>query len=286
MSLTGLEKKWIFAIYSVLILFMILGTLFDLQISSFLYHPNKPLSVFISHYGAYAGIPITFSALAIYLRILMLNQRDGSVYLGTLLSIFMAYQSIRSFVETYDTPGIPLLHGIPAIGIAAALAIYIFLKLDISDPVLAKRAGHVLLLSFSLQLILINKVIKTPWGRPRFRSILTIDGMDYRPWHRIGLTNSARELISQGVNAEEFKSFPSGHAGISGSLFSMTVLTRLIPAWRGRENLFTSISCIWSLCVILGRIMAGAHFPSDVSMGIVISFTFYLIFSLLFIRKN
>ena len=77
------------------------------------------------------------------------------------------------------------------------------------------------------------------------------------------------------VSKEEFKSFPSGHAGAT-LLLSLTAAFAPLLDNRIKKNhlvLFYSGAVI-TLLVCYARILVGAHFLSDVSMGALLTTIF------------
>ncbi len=275
-----LSKKGVLITYGILVLFMIIGTFFDMNINTALFHKDNAFATFVAHYGLYPAVPCTMVSLALFIKLILKDKKDVVSYICGLFNIYMVYESIRQFHKLFanDTGAYKTINIAIGLILAVLLAIYVFVNVDVSDARRVRGIAMVILFTFSAQFLLINKVIKTPWGRPRFRTLIVTEGMDFRPWYQAGLTESARELIASGIKADEFKSFPSGHAGCAACLVTLTLLTRIVPQWKDKENLFTCIGIIWSLCTILGRIMAGAHFLTDVTMATLITFTLFLAF--------
>ena len=131
-----------------------------------------------------------------------------------------------------------------------------------------RRHACVIISLIVLEIIIVN-VLKVTWGRPRMRSIETIE--QFRYWYQV-----AGPAVS-----EEFKSFPSGHTAnafvaIAFSLFIAPQKKRLI-LW------VTTIALTWGVFVAISRILLGAHFFSDVIVGgYVTVILFYLLKSLFF----
>ena len=75
-------------------------------------------------------------------------------------------------------------------------------------------------------------------------------------------------MAATGLTSEEFKSFPSGHAG--GSALTL-MFAMLVPYFvKGQEKIQLPMfyaGFAWLLLVAFARIRVGAHFLSDVSMG-------------------
>lgn len=58
----------------------------------------------------------------------------------------------------------------------------------------------------------------------------------------------------------------------------ITLLPKFIPALGKKENILKVIACIWIGCVMVSRIIMGAHFLSDVTMGMTISLVLFYAF--------
>ena len=101
--------------------------------------------------------------------------------------------------------------------------------------------------------------LKFAWGRMRYRYWLQTSN-EFFPWYTF---NGSPEN-------DNFKSFPSGHTANSMLLLPMSFIFDAI----GREKagrLLRGIQSVWMIIVMTSRIMAGAHFLSDVCGGALVS---------------
>ncbi len=98
--------------------------------------------------------------------------------------------------------------------------------------------------------LIINSVFKEYWGRPRPQEVIEFGGSYkyVKPW--------------QMGDAGENSSFPSGHAAVAFYLLSPFFLYRNIH--RKRSYLFLISGLTYGLLMGLGRMIQGAHFPSDI----------------------
>ncbi len=273
-----LSKRNVQIVYGILVALMIIGTFLDLQINQVLYHPKSLFATFFACYGLYPAVIVTMAALAIFSRLIRERKTDPITLICTVLSALLELAAIKAFAEELlelSTLAC-VLNLIVSMGLAAAVFVYIYKNVNISDDLEARRVAMIILFSAGIQIALI-KVIKKPWGRPRYRSIIKTDGMNYRPWYKFGFTDSARRLLASGMASDEFKSFPSGHAGCAGCLITLAYLPRVIPALKGRETLFTVLGIAWSFCTILARMISGAHFLTDVVAATILAWTSFVL---------
>lgn len=70
--------------------------------------------------------------------------------------------------------------------------------------------------------------------------------------------------------AEEFKSFPSGHTANASTLMLLALLPALRPGPQKRQTALFAAGFLWACVVGFSRIVAGAHFLSDVTMGLAL----------------
>lgn len=134
------------------------------------------------------------------------------------------------------------------------------------DPSLGRRL--VLILNCMTVMFIAYELIKLGMPRPRFRLISRdIGGIGFHAWY--DPIKNKEELISAfGINRDDFKSFPSGHT--ANAVMSIAILPGLavvVPALKKRLGLLLIAGIVFGFVVLASRMVLGAHFLSDVSVG-------------------
>ncbi len=127
-----------------------------------------------------------------------------------------------------------------------------------------------------IALLAVIPSLKDLMHRPRYRMVSTSPVEFHKWWEPC---KDYKELIAQyNLNKEDFKSYPSGHTAEASILF---VTTTFLPlAGKKFEKLQMPLflaSCAVVLLVAFARILAAAHYLSDVSTGAAITLTLLLI---------
>lgn len=165
---------------------------------------------------------------------------------------------------------------IPVIGILmAAAAIWVGSRVPASCRSKALRFAAVALLYFVLALVVMNS-LKTVWGRMRFRE-MTDPLVEFTRWYQI---------VPRGGFDNVYASFPSGHSMNSAGVILLTLLPPIIPALKNREKALHIFVYIWCAVVGISRVFMGAHFASDVTVGILLSLAIFEVLRGLIFRKN
>ena len=118
------------------------------------------------------------------------------------------------------------------------------------------------LIYFMLMAFLITTIAKVIWGRPRFRS-MSDPINEFMPWY----------ILNPFGLSDDFKSFPSGHTTQAAMIIGLLFFNDLTLI-KKRRPLFIFI-CLWTLIVALSRVIAGAHFASDVLTGMMVTYSCY-----------
>ena len=131
-------------------------------------------------------------------------------------------------------------------------------------------------------------MIKAIFHRPRWRTVTLYEGIEFHNWYQ--RCGNYKELIDfyqpKGLK-EEFKSFPSGHAGASAVFMLGVAFLPLLD--KKYEKLALPLfygGLAWTLFVAFTRILVGAHFLSDVSMGGILTSVFILVCNEVLIAVN
>mgnify|MGYP002349232552 CR=1 FL=1 len=246
--------------HSVLAALLLAFTFLDLPLSQAVFDLKNPFGRFFEIFGETPGLLVgAFSAAAL----LVTRDREthwkntlsilGFGLLGLLLSLMGSLM-----VNNYLTHG----HLSPAVILPAGLILFALLLFLSSRLDRSKRAEIRRLL---VAAIVVINLIKVGWGRPRLRS-MTDPAAQFVPWY-----------LPQSVAAgEEFKSFPSGHTANAAVLLWISLLPTFIDKLKGKEPLLLGLAWVWVALVAFSRIIMGAHFGSDVTVGVALTYTVFI----------
>lgn len=128
----------------------------------------------------------------------------------------------------------------------------------------------IVLAAFVIALTAGVSLIKVIYHRPRFRAVVN-DGLDYYPWY-IRCSDYHKLMKEYLVDSEEFKSFPSGHAA-SAMGFALVPLFLPVVDKKYEKVQLPVFLCglAFALLVMFSRMLVGAHYLSDVSMGALLT---------------
>ena len=138
----------------------------------------------------------------------------------------------------------------------------------------------ILLLAF-----VIMQSLKYTFNRPRYRTVvLGYEGIGFVPWYtRFEGASEYSELY--GINGDEFLSFPSGHSILSVSaMYILPSFSWIFPKLRKHQFIMVMTGFLFGLVIMLTRIMLGAHYLSDVSMGATIGTLLSLVYTIIQLR--
>lgn len=281
------NKKNCFIIGIVLLGLMIIGSCFDYQISLSLYNQKSTLGVILASYGQAPAMLCTSIGGILLLRIINTKSKlkMGISYLFCLLLNLFAIMGITMDPMLYIS-GMPIYLSIMiAVIIVIGVDIMIWKLTKETDKEILKKFIVVILAVMFIEIILIN-VVKIPWARPRMRMITNQELAAFQPWWVIG-SEMKEHLLSLGVAAEEFKSFPSGHSGNAACAMLLGILPMISLKLKGKENILFLSGIIFTVIVAFSRIIMGAHFLTDITIGITITFVIEaVLINLIFKQKE
>lgn len=270
------ERRIVFAVGFVLLL---LFTFTDLQISMAV--AKKPLWARV--FEVVGEIPFTALTVAACAIVFRFRTRKNivlnilcAVGTGALFALFSVMGGFMTHNYLSDNLGevSMIWMVIPAL-VMAGVGIWIALAVPAENRGKALRYAAVALLYFVLVIIIMNS-LKTVWGRMRFRE-MTDPANEFTSWFRI---------VSRGGFDNIYASFPSGHSMNSAGVILLMLLPPMIPALAGKEKILHTIVYIWCAVVGISRVFMGAHFASDVTVGILLSLTIFEVLRAIFYRKE
>lgn len=292
---------------------LILGTIFDLQISKAVadlqpgqYHSKNLFAIIGETIGENILYVLLVSALCIlffYLNHNPLNKK----WLNTLIQIglcvvsfvvcFYCLHKTLEYVATHTLFGLDkfiestlgLIVIILASIIVTILAFLLFSKVSKENlKNLWKWALLVLILAAASNLIV--QTAKHIFDRTRFRAMVFVGDTDFQYYdHWFKFNQNKFNSIS--VYAEDFfKSFPSGHTCAAASSFFLILLPLFLPQTNNKKwkSIFWSSASVYTFLVALSRIVAGAHYFMDVFVGggVCIILTLIALFSVKAIQNK
>lgn len=270
------EKKIVFSIGIVLLL---LFTFTDLQISMAV--AVKPAAARILEILG----EIPFTLLAAFGSALLVRFRNRKSLLKNIAALlgggvlFLLFSAMGGFMTwnylCRNFGDVPSAAAIVTGLLIAVAAILIALHVPEENRAKALRYAATALLYFLLVIVVMN-LLKTVWGRMRFRE-MTDPINEFTRWYQI---------CGRGKFDDAFASFPSGHSMNSAGVILLILLPDLIPALRGKEKLLRVFAYIWCVMVGFSRVLMGAHFASDVTIGVMLSLLIFEILYTFLCRKG
>lgn len=287
-------REFIIAL-SIGIVLLILGNIFDFDISSSIYDPINT-SYFGIIMSGICELPVCF-CLSFGGSILIIGRdrknKNNQIFawiIGILSMIVAVYFTYDTFLDIYkfnSTSDYKIL--ITILGIVLAL-VFNSLVVFLSFKLLNKYDDKKTLFIFGFYLIILVALValvattcKYLWSRPRPRYIFNELNPNelFSPVYVLNPFHAIK-------NGDNFKSFPSGHTTYASTL--MFVLPLIGYLFNKNEDKKTNIllfyiGLIWAILSALSRIVAGAHFLSDVSFGLIITSASSLLINKIMFRK-
>lgn len=129
---------------------------------------------------------------------------------------------------------------------------------------------------YFLAVIIIMNVIKGVWGRMRIRE-MTDPLAQFTRWYVI---------TSRGGFDNAYASFPSGHAMNAAGSILLCLLPSFVRGLAGKETLMKVIAYVWMGLICLSRVIMGAHFASDVTVGVLLSLLIFEVVRTIVCKKR
>lgn len=262
---------------------VVLGVFFDLKLSTAIACSTNEIALGMSA----VGIMIGYCALSIvsggYFSEAI--KKETKIFLKVIyfiasiaiLIITILYAGREFFGENGFYGAMPVWFGyiisFPFMFFSAFLGFYLFKKSDLNKKWL-------LLTLFAISAIIIiligNNLLKPLMSRPRFRILDEYGIPFYNMWERC--FNSKELMAEFGISKEEFKSFPSVHVLVTAFLPCIMVFLPFIDKKYEKVQVpLFYLGLVWTLYTGYNRILAGAHFLTDVGFGMIITFLFMFV---------
>lgn len=264
---------------------MVVGSIWDYPISQALYNQSNWFGIFFAAFGELPGSIAVFSGgLMLILgrnkerKAVGVCQIIGGVLLGLLGAVMVVLMPGRYL--PWPTP----VSIAVCVVIAACVALFTRRLCKNADRKMVIRLATIFILVVVAEMVLVN-IVKIPWGRPRMRLMDEYAEIPFTPWWVAGGSELKDSLIAGGVSGDEFKSFPSGHTANGKALMMLGLLPMVKPSLYDKRSLLFFAGAVWGVLVVISRIIMGAHFVTDTTIGFTITFIVLLVINRL-VSKN
>lgn len=268
---------------AVLVIMLAVGTFADYQIAQAVYSPGNPFVIFVSTLGLFPMIYPACLFLGVIAQRSYTSQKPpalrivGLVIYVVLAMLFGALIT-RAVLSVRDGFGgivggeLPTLArmGIGAV-IGAALCAVGFKAGQANDSKdLMRRV--LIVISVLVVSFFAVEIVKNFMARPRPRLLFAgYEGIAFSPWYQ-KISGAEGFMTTFGIEKDAFKSFPSGHSlQAAAFLASFYGLSLIYPNLQKKLGIALAVEIIFALVVMSCRMILGAHFLSDVSMGALVS---------------
>lgn len=260
-----LQRHWIRYIpYGIAAILLLIGSMFDLTINTILYDPHNLMGLFFERFVLFPIVMILpITCFAYY----TLHRQRVALLCYMLCCGYVVLDMVHFWFPLSSVL-------LPSLCVALLFMLVLFLLLRLV-PISFWRSHERFLLFTSLTFvsaIIITFVLKQCWGRVRFREMVP-DTSLFTSWY-----------LPQGINGHQ--SFPSGHTT------AITVLLCTLEYHKAkgirRQAGIVHYILVYSiiLAMMVSRMIMGAHFLSDVTMGFCITYTCYLLYRIRFFRED
>ena len=269
--------------WGVTIIGIILGSFLDFNISSAIASPSNGFGLFISAIGPTIG----FAAVALMGGAFIAFIVKGQYPIG--LKILFGVLAACCFGVAVHYPageyfGINGFYGAAPEWLGYIIAIFPAAGAGVGGYFLFKDWQNknmwivfvIVIVILCIALLAVVPGLKGIMHRPRYRAVSTTPVEFHDWWKPCTDYRTLRELYN--LPSDDFKSYPSGHtAETSILLFGVTFYPLANKKFAKYQMPAFYISCGTVLLVAFARILAAAHYLSDVSTGAFVMLTLLLI---------
>ena len=269
------------SIFLILVTGLIIGSIYDLQISLSIANQNSIFGMICASFGETFGwgMMAVFGTMAFRIakkadkmvfKILLIA--FGCLVIG--VSFYLIFADMNSSHNGFkEISNLPLRLILSAV-IVGVISFASYKIINTEDTKLLLCAWIILMIAYYIPLA-INFITKSIVMRPRFRLISsgyeTYSVFDlFEPWYKAG-TGIAQEVYpSNIINSDDFKSFPSGHSFVSMSsvlLSYLPLLNKRLKNEKWAMPLFLGVAALYGFTIEFARILYGAHYLSDTTFG-------------------
>ena len=241
---------------------LVCAAFFDLKLDIALYNPENAFAVWFRSTGEIPSrliCPVAGAFLCLLCK--KRWQRVGGALLSLGGSAYLGYYLGKHFFVEENRLVFSLLYGVGFGLCLLFISRFINVPKKLKQPLIVLSLVAVAVMAAQLLLVEGGKAL---WGRVRFRDLSAAAGYaGFTPFYVInGFTGD--------------KSFPSGHAAGAGMSFLAMFLPALSRNCRRYQWACFAVPFVYTGVVAYTRLVMGAHYLSDVTVGAVIAFSLTL----------
>lgn len=256
-------KREIIFFYACSVCALVFASFFDLKLDIWLNSPENPVAVWFRNTGE---IPCRLICPVAGAAIFCCGEKKLTKIAGALINIggsaYLGYYLGKYFFLEEYRMSFDIIFGVGCGAVLLVACIFIKVPQNLKKPVCVIAVTGIAVMAVQLLAV---EIMKTLWGRVRFRDLLASGNYDeFTPWY-----------IISGKNGN--KSFPSGHTAGAGMSYLMMFFPYLSEKCEKRKTLCFAVPFVYTSVVAFTRLVMGAHYLSDVTIGGVVSFTLVII---------
>ena len=226
-----------------------LGTFLDLHVSQMLFSRENLIGVFVNYFAYAPSFIMTFMAAGA----IHWHYRKSNPALAWTVLIASALAGAIATDELFEMTW-PWLLMVVLVAAGVTYLVFHSLNLQISRQELIIATMFLIAAAGSFSTV---SLLKYVWGRMRFIA-MSDPASQFTSWY----------IMRPFSSGNAYASFPSGHVSFTVMVTYLVMLPHILRRDISQSLLF-SISVLWIVVVMYGRIVYGAHFLSDVSFGLV-----------------
>ena len=264
-SVNNIKNFWWIPLGVILIGLLVLGSYVDRDFSCYINNEKNFLGPVIAYVGSVPGYALVGFVGPLLFIGLRNSEKKWLKYLG--FAGLFVIPFISGLVYGYDVfydslKLVGLLIGAAIILAVDGLLAFLFWKGDEKEAV---KDAFVIAIAFSLTFITVF-IMKNVIERPRPLYVFT-HADDFKPF-----LDFSSNL--EGVDKDLLDSFPSGHSAIAATFLLCPILCKYHEKTKKLGLLFFIFAVLWLILTMLGRMIGGYHYLSDVCFGAILG-TFF-----------
>lgn len=276
------------------LLCIIFGSFFDKQIASSIAIIGNPFSLSMESIGALGSFGVwAFCGAGLIFYGICFENKKPMIYLEIILGVLSIIASL--YLEAQVLIVAKLFQMNIYKWVAYLVSSILILGFASIGYFFSKKYPSTNLVKVFILVIVITSlgpalctVLKRIEYRPRYYWLVSSSGSlsDYKNWWESGkkVMEAATKL---GSDVECFYSWPSGHAASApGIIVFLAYLPYVYKKSERLQTILIYVGLVFSLIIMFSRMLAGAHFLSDIGFGMFFSMCFFLIGDIIFFNKK